>query len=36
VSPALNCGRSVRMLRCSRLSIVAFMRKGGSEADAES
>ena len=27
VSPALNCGRSVRMLRCSRLSIVVFIGK---------
>ena len=32
VSPALNCGTSVRMLRCSRLSIVVFIReKGGPE-----
>src|SRR5262245_65928380 len=34
VSPALNWGRSVRMLRCSRLSMTLFIGEGGPEADA--
>src|SRR5262245_64656712 len=34
VSPALNCGRSVRMLRCSRLSMTLFIGEGGPKADA--